>query len=553
MKKLLKVLLGKPFIITLAIVLQVAFLVGLITFLENGRTLALVVAEFVGVVTTIVMINRDMTPEGKVTWAVAIMTFPIAGVLMYFLFSQNRISFRQYNLLRRIQQESNENLNNSAAEHDKLKDTLGVYFGQSSYLWKACNMPAYAGAATKYFPSGESFWQDLLAKLRGAEEFIFLEYFIIERGVMWDSILEILLKKVAAGVEVRVMYDDIGSINTLPSNYGRKLQKMGIKCVKFNRFTPLASAVHNNRDHRKMAIIDGVVGYVGGMNLADEYINVKQRFGYWKDSAVRLTGRAVDNLTAMFLQMYNLMSRKSEQWEDYISENSAHNAGGIDGRDARAPQRDVAGHDNAIDAGGIDGRDARAPQKNVAGHDNVIDGVVMPFADGPRPIYPEQIAEQAYLNIINQAEEYLYITTPYLILDERLKAALTCAAKRGVDVTIVTPHIPDKKYIFKLTRYNYRHLQEAGVKVYEFSKGFIHAKSIIADDCVGIVGTINLDYRSLVHHYECGVWMYKTAALVELKEDIEATLSECQLQGQHVLGFFDKLFCKIAMILTPLM
>jgi cardiolipin synthase len=529
MKKLLKVLLGKPFIITLAIILQVVFLVGLITFLESGRTLALVVAEFVGVVTTIIMINRDMTPEGKVTWAVAIMTFPIAGVLMYFLFSQNRISFRQYNLLRRIQQESNENLNNSAAEHDKLKDTLGVYFGQSSYLWKACNMPAYSGAATKYFPSGESFWQDLLVKLRTATKFIFLEYFIIERGVMWDSILDILQNKVAAGVEVRVMYDDIGSINTLPGNYWRKLQKMGIKCVKFNRFTPLASAVHNNRDHRKMAIIDGVTGYVGGMNLADEYINVKQRFGYWKDTAVRITGRAVDSLTAMFLQMYNLMSRKSEQWEDYISENSAHNAGGIEGTDARAQQRDAAGHDD------------------------YSDGVVMPFADGPRPIYPEQIAEQAYLNIINQAEKYLYITTPYLILDERLRSALCCAAKRGVDVTIVTPHIPDKKYIFKLTRYNYRHLQEAGVKVYEFSKGFIHAKSVLADDCVGIVGTINLDYRSLVHHYECGVWMYKTAALVELKADIEATLAECQLQGQHVLGFFDKLFCKIAMILTPLM
>lgn len=502
-------LFGRVMFIALAILMQVAFLVLIVLYLDTNSYVAFVVSMIFAFIAVLHLINRDMSPEGKVTWVIVLLVVPIAGVLLYIMFSQNRISRHQQKLLRKIYDESIEHLASPPSSFETYRDSLGVYYGQGKYLSSFPTTTIHDNTETLYFSDGREFWLDLLEQLKRAEKFIFLEYFIIERGVMWDAILEVLEEKVKAGVEVRVMYDDIGCISKLPANYYRKLREKGIDCVKFNRFVPIASAVHNNRDHRKITVIDGNVGYIGGINLADEYINEITVYGHWKDTAVRLRGDAVRSLTIMFLQLFNMQAKRTEDYNQYMP---------------------TAG--------------LRYPNSR---------GYVIPFGDGPRPLYQEQIGEQAYLNIIDNAKKYVYITTPYLIIDDRLRQSLRSAAKRGVDVRIITPNIPDKKLVFTITRYNYKPLQEAGVKIYQYTNGFIHAKSILSDDLVAIVGTINLDYRSLVHHYECGVWMYQTDANLQLKNDFNFILQASTLQGKHVLNIWQRMFCKIAMIFSPLM
>ena len=306
------------------------------------------------------------------------------------------------------------------------------------------------------------------------------------------------------------MYDDIGSINKIKSNYYKKLRKMGIACVKFNRFKPIMTAVHNNRDHRKITVIDGTIGYTGGINFADEYINEKTLYGHWKDTGIRLEGEAVKNLTIMFLQNYSVWNKKEEQMANYIP-----------------------------------------LQTNT----DYKDGVVFAFGDGPNPLYPEAVGENAYLNIINNAKKYVYITTPYLIIDYLLLNALRNASLRGVDVKIITPHIPDKKTVFLLTRSNYTALIEAGVKIYEYTPGFIHSKVILSDDEVAIVGTINLDYRSLVHHFENGVWLYKTSSIKSIAFDLQNTLSVSkQISKKDAKqNFFVRIICSILNLFSPLL
>lgn len=314
---------------------------------------------------------------------------------------------------------------------------------------------------------------------------------------MFDTMTEILMRKAAEGVDVRVIYDDIGCISTLPPKYNKKLEGMGIKCAVFNPFRPILSVVMNNRDHRKIFVVDGKVGFTGGINLADEYINEKSRFGYWKDTGVRLEGEAVWNLTAMFLTAWSYVNHSREDYKEYM------------------PQI----------------YQTELPE---------TDGYVQPYGDSP--LDHETVGENIYLNMINDAENYVYIFTPYLIIDNEMLVSLCNAAKRGVDVRIVTPGIPDKKLIFLLTQSHYEPLLRAGVKIYQYTPGFIHAKSFLCDDKVGTVGSINLDYRSLYLHFECGVFMYRTKALEQLKQDCldtfeqseEMTLEFCRNQNVFI-------------------
>ena len=343
--------------------------------------------------------------------------------------------------------------------------------------------------------------------LKKAKKYIFMEYFIIERGQMWDSILKILEEKARQGLDIRIMYDDIGAMYKLPYNYPNKLKKIGIKCVKFNSFIPIASALHNNRDHRKMTIIDGKVGYVSGLNIADEYINVVQRFGYWKDTGVKIRGKAIESLLLMFLQLYNVQTQNMDNYKDYLKDVKPINSKGF----------------------------------------------VCPFGDGPKYFYSEYVAENVYLNIINNAHDYLWITTPYLIIDSKLTNALCLAAKRGVDVRIITPHIPDKKTIFMLTRSSYRLLKAAGVKIYEYEKGFVHAKQFLVDDDLAIVGTINLDYRSLLHHYECGVLMKGVSCIKDIKADFEDMFKSSIDMKDYKQSKFIRLYCAIIKAFTPML
>lgn len=353
---------------------------------------------------------------------------------------------------------------------------------QARYLAGASFCPPHIHTETTYFPLGDDMFVKMKEELEKAEHFIFLEYFIIHPGVMWNEILEILKRKVAEGVDVRVMYDDVGCLYTLPTNYDRTLEAMGIPCQVFNRYRPVVSLRLNNRDHRKILVIDGNVGFTGGINLADEYINAIDRFGHWKDTGVMLRGEAVWNFTVMFLAAWDLHREKQENIELF--------------------------------------RPTLRPE------DVVSDGVVQPYDDSPLDDKP--VGASVYHNMISKAERYIYLTTPYLIIDDAMTNALCVAAQSGVDVRIITPHIPDKKIVFELTRAHYQILLESGVRIFEYTPGFIHAKNFVVDDRYATVGTVNMDYRSLYLHFECGVWMSGVSAIQSVREDFLATQAVSQ-------------------------
>lgn len=371
-------------------------------------------------------------------------------------------------------------------------------------------MPCYENSGTTYYPLGEDFLSALLRDLEKAEHFIMMEYFIVQEGKMWDSIHAVLKEKAAQGISVFFMYDDFGCMTTLPEHYYKQLCEEGIQCILSNKFTPVLSNIHNNRDHRKITVIDGKVGFTGGVNLADEYINAVEKYGHWKDTAVRIEGEAVKNLTALFIASWNTQSKKPIECYPYMEVSTAP----------------------------AEGR-----------------GYVIPFGDGPATLYRDTTGKNVYLNMIHGAKDYLYITTPYLICDHELLSALRMAAKKGVDVRIITPHIPDKKTVFLMTRSNYKVLIEDGVKIYEYTPGFIHAKNFVCDDKLAVCGTINLDYRSLVHHFECGAWMYGTDCIGVMKADFLATVERSQeitMSGELLRGG-QRLLAELMKVFSPLL
>jgi len=476
---------------------------------EYVRWTLRVLAWLVVAVTAVHAANRDMLPETKLPWILCIVGLNLFGVAIYIVFSHNRPTRRQRLRDRALLQQTERFIMRSVSKEELAFD-MGSRADMSEALYLATRAAVpYKNTKTEYFPSGESFANRLLADLENAKQYIFLETFILAKGEFWSAILEVLKRKVKEGVEVRVMYDDIGSMSRVRAGYYKTLRKFGIKCKKFSPFVPVISNVHNNRDHRKIAVIDGKIGYTGGINLADEYVNRTGRLGHWKDTAIRLEGEGVKSFVLMFLRLYHLQSKETEDISAYL------------------------------------------PDKYETFEN---EGYVQVYGDGPRPIYERQIAEDVYLNILGGAKKYVWITTPYLIIDYRMREALSLAAQRGVDVRIVTPHIPDKKIAFALTRSNYLALIKAGVKIYEYSPGFMHAKNFLSDDEVGVVGTVNLDYRSLMHHFEDAVLMYKTRALEGLKSDMEGIFSISALQTEEDAkkSVVSRTACEVAKLFAPL-
>lgn len=500
--KIIKKFFNRFTIVALLVILQILFFVGLFYYLEVYFVVAQLAFAILGILILFTFNFKSMHVEAKLTWSLIIVLFPFLGIPCYLLFSRNLPSKKHKKLYKQLL------VSNSNKSNAHIKNVIeSKYYGQIEYLLKVNNQQAYTSSKTEFFKNGESFLEDLLYELKKAKKFIFMEYFIIEDGTMFRSILTVLQEKIYQGVEVKLMYDDIGTINYLPSNFNKLLIKLGIDCVKFNPFIPIVSAIHNNRDHRKITIIDGKVAYTGGINIGDEYINAEKRFGHWKDTAIKIEGPAVDGFTEMFLKLFILQKGKSFPTSQYYNNYQSYQSNGI----------------------------------------------IVPIEDGPNPISPEYVAENVYLNIINQAENELLITTPYLICDSKLMNALENAASRGVKVKIFTPHIPDKKIIFQITRSNYSRLISKGVEIFEYSPGFLHSKQILVDSKVGIVGTINFDYRSLVHHFEDGVWMYNTEALIQMKQDFK----ELEDVSQSMLNFkqnkFIYILCKSLEIFYPLL
>lgn len=508
LKKLLISLFGRLTIFGLLVIVQVAFLVYIVITFEEYSFYVNLAVSFLAILVALNLNFRYMPNEAKISWCTLLIFFPILGIVTYFMFSRNYVSYRQKRLFYKFSEENAFYLRNKTYKKEKIGEKIDrVQLGQLTYLESFNTNKGYTKCKSTFFPSGEKYFEDLLIELKNAKKFIFIETFIIERGYMLNSILEILKDKVKEGVEVRLVYDDIGSIKTVEASFYKKLRKLGIKAYKFNRFVPFASAVHNNRDHRKFFIIDGKTAYTGGCNIADEYINKVERFGYWKDTMVKIQGPAVDSITVLFLTTYMLISKTNEKVDIYLHQYDKYDE----------------------------------------------EGIVCPYGDGPRPFYREYIGENVIVNMINQSEKYVYITTPYFICDDKIKQALINASKRGVDVRIIVPHIPDKRLVFALTRSNYARLQRAGVKVYEFEKGFVHAKQMVCDDKIAQVGTINLDYRSLIHHYEDAVWFASSPVIQDIKKDFLDTFPICIDMTGHKQSKFAHFLCKIIENLQPLL
>lgn len=501
---LLQIIFGRTGIIIVSLIVQILFLFaafykleGFLPYFWGGNTL-------LSAAVVLFLFGNDDNPTIKLTWFFILAVLPVFGLILYVYIKTDlghRLMIRRYNDI--LSQTEHFAPSESACSKEELPEELQSL---ASYL-NSCGFPCYQNTQAQYFPLGDDAFEVMCDELQKAEHFIFLEYFIVREGYMWGRILEILKEKVNAGVEVRVLYDGTCAVALLPYSYPEKLEKLGIACKMFAPLRPFVSTHYNYRDHRKIMVIDGQIAFTGGVNLADEYINKIVRFGYWKDSGVRLDGPGAASLANIFLTFWK----------------------------AKYPDEDLdAGCDLP----------AAVPVET--------DCLVQPFADSP--VDREAVAKNVYLELINQAQKRLYICTPYLILDNDLLSCLRLAAKRGVDVRIYTPGVPDKPTIYQLTRSYFPHLLQAGVKIYSYTPGFLHAKTWLVDDRIAAVGTVNLDYRSLYLHFENSVLLYGGAVLDDVRRDLAeiekesaaVTLADCRT------GFFGTLYSAVLRLVAPL-
>lgn len=511
MKKILNLIFSRMTIVGMLILLQVGIIISVLWKLSNYFVYFYIICVLISVIVVIHLVSKNENPSYKLAWAIPIMLFPVFGGFFYILAGNNRLGKKLTKRLEEVYKRTSPLLQQDESIMEELAQQDKNIANQARYIKDFSCYPIYKNTKTKYFSPGEKFFEALVEELEKAEHFIFMEYFIIDEGMMWDTVLEILERKAKQGVDVRVMYDDIGCLKTLPYRYDETLRKKGIKCLVFNPLAPVVSIILNNRDHRKITVIDGHVGFMGGINLADEYINAVERFGHWKDAAIMLKGEAVWNLTMMFLQTWDFTTDECKDYSIY---------------------KPYVHHPEPFES----------------------DGYVQPYGDSP--LDHETVGENVYLNLLHKAKDYVYICTPYLIVDNEMVTALSLAAKSGVDVRIITPHIEDKWYVHILTRAYYEELIKVGIKIYEYTPGFIHSKTFVSDDEVGVVGSINMDYRSLYLHFECGTWLYKTETIRDIKEDFLDMLeiaTPITLEDCRRVKLVTRLMRSILRLFAPLM
>lgn len=453
------------------------------------------------------IIASDDNPDYKIPWMLVVLTLPVVGLMLALIFGNRKLKKKYIKRLSDLYALSYKKEDDGLLK--KLEKEDEVATNQAKTLINIADTHLFTNTKQTYFPDGEAYHKALLEDLKNASKFIYLEYFIIEEGYFWNSILEILKDKAKKGLDVKVVFDDIGCMSTLPGNYAKKLERFGIEATPFSRMKGQADNEFNNRNHRKIAVIDGVIGYTGGINIADEYLNKIERFGHWKDVGVRIEGEAVWELTKLFLIDFGI--------------------------NIKTP--------------------LTLPENLYPSIDIKETGYVIPFGDGPKPLYKRQVGKTIIQNMLAAATKYVYITTPYLIIDNELCVSIENAALRGVDVRIIVPHIPDKKIVFNMTKSFYKRFIQCGVKIYEYEPGFIHAKTYLSDDKYAIVGTMNLDYRSLVHNFENGIWMYNCRCIKDLKNDITESLSKSIEIKPDMLktNLFNRLFRALVRIFAPML
>ena len=508
-KGLLRLIFSRFFLIALLLVLQILILFAAYGYFTDKLPILINLQRVFSLAMIIYLFNCKMDSSAKLTWMLIIAVLPLLGAA-FLLFAQSNIGHRMERTLvdQQIQKSRTflpqpENVLEQVERDGSGTDDLCRYLNRSGCF------PLYDSTRVTYFPLGELKFAAMLEELEKAQKFIFMEYFIIEEGYMWGRILDVLTRKAKEGVEIRVMYDGMCEMSTLPVDYWKLLNAAGIKAKPFSPIKPIVSSHYNYRDHRKILVIDGKVAFNGGVNLADEYINRVDRFGHWKDTAIMLKGPAVKSFLLMFLQMWNVGEKEPDyaQWLNELEDE---------------------------------------PQAAA--------GYVMPYCDCP--LDEDKVGESVYMDILNRATDYVHIMTPYLILDGELETALRYAAQRGVEVKLILPGIPDKKLAYSLAKTHYRSLTEAGVQIYEYTPGFVHAKVFVSDDAKAVVGTINLDYRSLYHHFECATYLYKTACIPQIEEDFQQTLSKCRRVSADTIKaekVATKLIGQVAKFLAPLM
>ncbi|MDY4835160.1 MAG: cardiolipin synthase [Frisingicoccus sp.] len=486
-KGLFHALFSRLGLILILLILQIGVLFGMFAKFEQFLPHFFGGTVLFSLIMVLFLLNSRHDPTAKITWLVIIMLLPVFGALL-FLYTQSDVGHRA--LKKRMNQlisQTKETIPQSEDVMKKLSEENGAVSSLARYIHRSGCYPVYDQTKITYFPMGENKFEEMLRQLEQAKHFIFMEYFIIDEGLMWGRILEILAKKASEGVDVRVMYDGTCEFSTLSRDYPKRLKKLGIKCKVFAPVTPFVSTHYNYRDHRKILVIDGHTAFTGGVNLADEYINHIVKYGHWKDVAIMLKGEAVKSFTLMFLQMWNV-DEKEMDYSQFL----------------------------------------KYPVSPVQ-----TKGYVIPYGDCP--LDDDKVGERVYMDILNRAQSYVHIMSPYLILDSEMETAIKFAAERGVDVKIMLPGIPDKSAPYALARTHYASLLQSGVEIYEYTPGFVHAKVFVCDDKEAVVGTINLDYRSLYHHFECAAYMYDVDCIYEIEEDFRATLKKCSRVTQETM------------------
>ena len=480
-KTLLRAVFSRAGLIALLVLLQIALVLVFFRYLSGYLPHAVTVLAVLEAVMACYLVNSDQDPSAKLTWAVIILIAPAIGAPLY-AFTRSDLGHRL--LKRRFAEVIEASLGQLTQDETVLaraETEAPELVGLTRFIGRSGCYPAYAGQTLRYFPLGDALFPALLEELEKAERFIFLEFFIVDEGTMWGRVLDILARKAAAGVDVRVIYDGTNEFFNLPRSYPQKLEALGIRCRRFAPVYPFVSTHYNYRDHRKILVVDGRVAFTGGVNLADEYINRVQRFGHWKDTGVLVYGEAVQSFLLMFLTTWNAVS----------------------------------------EGGDFPYLEPPAPAETARD-----EGYVLPYADNP--LDRERVGEWVYLDLLSRAQRYVYIFTPYLILDGEMDTALRFAAERGVDVRLILPGIPDKKLAWALAKTHYPSLLASGVKLYEYTPGFVHAKSFVVDDREAVIGTINLDYRSLYHHFECALYLNRCPAVADIKRDFLETQALCR-------------------------
>lgn len=490
-----------------SLLVQIEFFVVMIRGLSEHYLFVNTLCTVLAVITVFYITNKSGKSSYKILWIIFILAVPIFGVTAYMLLGGGRVFPHVKRKMQKCENKYISKLPDDAETHETLRYSDGLHSRQADYLTNESGFPLYKNSSAEFLAPGEEFFPRFLEELQKAQKYIFIEFFIIAEGEMWSAVSAILEQKVREGVEVKVLFDDFGSIKRQHKNFMKNLRRKGIEVAAFNKIRPSMDIFMNNRNHRKIVVIDGRVAVTGGLNLADEYINRLERFGYWMDCAVIVKGDAVKSFLAMFCSTWEFTTGKAIDMEAHKSNEKAFEK-----------------------------------------------GFLLPYADGPLDNkYP---AEEIYMQILNSAQRYVYIATPYLIIDNSMKNCLRLAAKSGIDVRIITPHIPDKWYVHPVTQYNYYDLLEAGVKIYEYTPGFIHSKLFISDDSVATVGTVNMDYRSFIFHFECGVWMCDNKAVFDIKEHFNTLLLQCEemtLKKMKKAPWYVRLKRAVLHLFAPLM